>query len=153
MELDIVTLSKIDKNGPIHPVLLTPCWLWLGPPREDGYGGSSVNGRGMKAHRAVWIKSGLDISPLLDLDHLCRNRICVNPGHLEPVTRGENLRRSFLTGPGINSRKTHCIRGHSLDDDSVYRYTDRRGNEHRRCTICVKAQLVGKIRIRKKKAA
>lgn len=71
---------EIDENG---------CWIWKGYVAKHGYG---YQGR-VPAHRAVYIEHRGVIPPGLDLDHLCRVRACVNPDHLEPVTRAENLRR------------------------------------------------------------
>lgn len=75
----------------------TPCWVWLGQIAPvTGYGltyTGFVPRRKVGAHRAVFEAHRGPIPTGLDLDHLCRVRACVNPEHLEPVTRGENLRR------------------------------------------------------------
>lgn len=73
----------------------TDCWLWQGV-LTNGYGVTSRNGRGMRAHRAFYEDFIGPIPDGLEIDHLCRNRACVNPGHLEPVSRMENIRRGFL---------------------------------------------------------
>jgi len=69
------------------------CWEWLSRINRDGYGAFRVNKQVRSAHRVAY---ELLIGPIpeeLTLDHLCRNRACVNPSHLEPVSRGDNIRR------------------------------------------------------------
>lgn len=78
------------------------CWEWIGSRNRDGYGTFS----GTAAHRlAIEIFRG-PITPGLEIDHLCRNRCCVRPDHLEVVTHAENVRRSEP------ATKTHCVNGH-----------------------------------------
>lgn len=70
----------------------------------------------------------------LHLDHLCRNRSCCNPDHLEPVPPKENLRRSPSQITTINANKTHCRNGHEFTEENTYRRKDRPNN--RDCRIC-----------------
>jgi hypothetical protein len=122
-------LSKICKstNG---------CWEWAGAIDSNGYGEFYRNKNlrefsSRKAHRAVYELFNGKIPKNMTLDHLCRNRKCVNPDHLEVVTIGENvLRGEGLTA--INKRKTHCIRGHEFDSKN----TEIRPNGGRRCLTC-----------------
>lgn len=73
------------------------CWIWRLNVGRDGYGKAACAGRGVMAHRMVWERVNGPVPDGLVLDHLCRNRRCVNPAHLEPVTHTENNRRSRAT--------------------------------------------------------
>ncbi len=110
------------------------CWIWTGTITNVGYGIFSPIGRRCAAHR--WSYEQL-IGPIpegLELDHLCRNRRCVNPMHLEPVTHRENIMRG--TSPrAAQAKQTHCKWGHPFDEANTYRRT----NGGRGCRICQKA--------------
>lgn len=105
----------------------TGCWNWDKLTRH-GYGESSIDGYATLAHRAVWIFLRGDIPGNLDLDHLCRNRSCVNPDHLEPVTRQENLRRGF--------EARGCVNGHPYDPEQFSEVRRSNGVIERRCKKC-----------------
>lgn len=72
----------------------TPCWTWQLFRDKDGYGTEWFNGVSCRAHRAAWERVNGPIPRGLEIDHLCSNRSCVNPDHLEPVTSAENSRRA-----------------------------------------------------------
>jgi hypothetical protein len=123
---------------------IADCWEWTGATLQGGYGkshaGSHKEGtyRTVLVHRFVYLALTQQTIDGLDLDHLCKNRKCANPDHLEPVTRGENIRRG-ATGrvpawnrshPRPARRKTHCLRGHDKSDAIV------RPNGARACRTC-----------------
>lgn len=117
----IVRLMEGMKQDP-----LTGCWDWQGRPNyEGGYGRMSLRGKQYFVHR---ISYTLHVGPIpdgMEIDHLCRNRMCVNPSHLEAVTGRVNTYRG--QGPSaINSRKTHCIRGHELVPGNLYKAANKR---------------------------
>lgn len=84
------------------------CWPWHGPERfESGYGHVSWQGHLTPAHRVAWtLEWGLDLPYDLVVDHLCQCKWCVNPDHLEPVTRGENNRRTRSRRPEDTRTRT-----------------------------------------------
>lgn len=105
------------------------CWIWCGSLLLHGGYGQFNNGRTMVlAHRWAYEHFVGPIPDGLDLDHLCRVRSCVNPEHLEPVTRSENLRRGYAAR-GV---KSHCAQGHPFDEVNTFpRHDGGRG-----CRIC-----------------
>lgn len=81
------------------------CWQWVGMARK-GYGMFHRNGKKVSAHRFVYEQTKGSIPAGLELDHLCKNKGCVNPDHLEPVTRKENVRRGPLRQSNLALRRS-----------------------------------------------
>ena len=118
MPIDDLSRYVVDTLG---------CWLWAGPAYPNGYGKTAqVHDGTQLAHRVIYLASGRTIPDGLDLDHLCRVRLCVNPDHLEPVDRSTNLRRGGLA-------RTVCRRGHDLTDPANTRID---GKGVRFCVPC-----------------
>lgn len=120
---------------------VTTCWQWTGAAnRRTGYGSfSPEKGEYAMPHRFAYEALRAEIPAGLQIDHLCRNRLCVNPWHLEPVTPRVNARRS-LSPAGINSRREACAKGHPLTDGNVYKVA---GTPNRRCRICTRRRNRG----------
>jgi len=94
------------------------CWEWTGTTRQNGYGCLTREGRNVRAHRVAYELERGPIPDGLVLDHLCRNRACCNPAHLEAVTQQVNILRGVGAG-ARNAQKTHCDRGHELSGDNL----------------------------------
>jgi hypothetical protein len=109
------------------------CMLWLAYADPDGYGRFRSEGEARRAHRISYALAYGPIPEGLVLDHLCRNRRCVAPDHLEVVTRGENVLRGE-TVAAAHLAKTHCRHGHAFTGDNVYLYRGK----HRRCRTCAR---------------
>jgi len=107
------------------------CWFWRGGTNGKGYGLIRTNGRRRVVHRVAWESLRGPIPTGLELDHLCRVRLCVNPEHLEVVTGTTNILRG-ISPTAINARKTQCIHGHNFNAENTY--IDPRGK--RACKEC-----------------
>lgn len=115
-----------------HPTLPTPCWQWTGTfNKSTGYGILSQSGQTQYCHQISYREFVKEIPDGLEIDHLCRNRACCSPIHLEAVPPAINN----LRGEGNaakNARKTHCKTGHLLSGDNLF--IDNQG--HRQCRAC-----------------
>jgi hypothetical protein len=109
------------------------CWLWTAGLFTAGYGLFWDGERTVGAHRFSYELLVGVIPDGMVLDHLCRVHSCVNPSHLEPVTHRENI----LRGDGIparRARQTHCLNGHELVGENIYRVSTRPNVRH--CRAC-----------------
>lgn len=122
-------LSKVKKRK-------SGCWEWIGC-LTNGYG-SFYYKRNVRAHRYSYEYYKEPIPEELTIDHLCMNRKCVNPDHLEAVTMRVNILRS--NGESAqNARKTHCIHGHILSGTNLVVGNNKYG-KYRACVICKRRQ-------------
>ena len=110
------------------------CWDWVGT-LSQGYGRM----RGASAHRIAYEQAKGPIPEGLTIDHLCRNRACGNPDHMQAVTNRENVLRGV--GPTArNARKTHCPKGHPFDEANTFT-----GRGYRECRTCWRERERGRI--------
>lgn len=120
--------QKVNTNG--------ECWEWTAGLDHYGYGAFRLwpQDRVVKAHRYAYELVTGAIDSELTVDHLCRNRRCVNPLHMELVTRGENVRRGESAILTVQRKRalTHCKHGHRFDDANTY----IRPNGNRDCRTC-----------------
>jgi hypothetical protein len=106
--------SKVNKNGSQVSGMAGRCWEWVACKNQGGYGKFRLQERMRSAHIVSYEMARGPVPPGKELDHLCRNRACVNPDHLEPVTHEVNVRRG--RGGQNRAAKTHCPQGHAYDE-------------------------------------
>lgn len=92
------------------------CWVWQGKPDTGGYGSFVYEGKNMRAHRLACHLSGIKLDPSLVIDHLCRNKLCVNPEHLEQVPQSINVARAPHPGPLGQRWSKNGLGPHGLAD-------------------------------------
>jgi HNH endonuclease len=132
-------------NERVEKIPIAGCWIWMGGVTYGGYGVMSHKGKSNLAHRLSYTAYKGEIPKGFDIDHLCRVRSCVNPEHLEAVTRKENIRRGQTGCKTVGRKdfgdvakkfyaaKTHCKNGHEYTSETIYS-----ARNHRECKICRK---------------
>jgi transposase-like protein len=123
-------LRSVDKTG--------ECWLWTGARNSSGYAQMHLEGRKQLMHRWSYSYYVTPIPAGMEIDHLCRNRICVRPGHLEAVTTAENQRRAVP----FRTPVTQCPSGHSYTEENTY--VNRHGSP-----VCRKCRNVYSANLRR----
>jgi len=126
-------MAKVEIND------LTGCHVWTACIASNGYGRVNVGGKNRVAHRVAYATLVGEIPEGMYLDHLCKNRACVNPDHLEVVTHDENMAR------GAWAQMTHCVNGHEFTDENTF----VQHGKYRGCRTC-RNESVRKTRARQR---
>lgn len=119
--------TKVKKHSP------SECWLWTASRNSDGYGAFRIHGETVGAHRYAYQEYAGKLVSIVELDHLCKVRHCVNPLHLEQVSHRENAMRARENN--YNAKKTHCPLKHKYSDSNTYI-----AGTNRQCRTCKNAR-------------
>lgn len=120
--MDEVMIKRIEDNSFLSP---SGCWEWALRRDQDGYGRASIKGKTAQAHRVSFVAFGGVLEAGLEIDHKCRNRACVNPGHLEQTTHRTNVLRGNSPA-ALHAVKTMCPHGHEYNEENTYYWEGRR---------------------------
>lgn len=124
------------------------CWLWTSSKNTKGYGQLSHGGKHLMAHKVALELAGTQIPSGMVVDHVCRNRACVNPDHLRVVTPRVNALENSESLSAKNAAKTHCLRGHPLSGANL---RPRLGKKvFRECAACATEQEQRRYQARKR---
>lgn len=134
--------TRLERRRAVNAA--TGCWEWQGCLDSQGYGRITIEGRCDYVHRASWREhAGMEIPDGRVIDHVCENRACFNPAHLELVSTQENTNRR----QNSQASRTHCPKGHRYAGHNLRIAYDKKGMPHRTCVAC------NKIRAREWRAA
>lgn len=127
--ISFLSRIRVDNSG---------CWIWISGKRKSGYGYFYHNSKQLCSHRvsfSIFVRSP---SEHLVIDHICRNRLCVNPDHLREVTVEENSTENSICPIAINKQKEICKHGHGLSDAYIGSRKRKNGTfgVRRTCRIC-----------------
>lgn len=112
------------------------CIVWTGALKSEGYGSLWHEGKNRLAHRVAYELQHGPIENSLHVDHICRNRPCVNGAHLRAVSHRDNLlAEGSLSASNINRLKTHCVNGHELFAENLC-LVPRKNKVSRGCRTC-----------------
>lgn len=124
-----------------EPEPMSGCFLWTGALDQRGYGRFNHDYTYTRAHRYAFEHERGPIPDGLVIDHLCRNRACVNPAHMRVVTNTENvLAPGSLSLPRLQKEKTHCKHGHPFSGDNLRMKRHVNGRQTRVCRACTQAR-------------
>lgn len=124
------TLERTYRGDPRYEVTENGCWTWLGAKNRKGYGHMQWNGEAGGAHRIFYKALRGPIPEGQQIHHVCRNKACVNPDHLQVVTPRQNTMLDD-TPARRNAEKTHCKHGHEFTPENTIIRAD--GRECRAC--------------------
>ncbi|MEN9449735.1 MAG: hypothetical protein RJA83_349 [Pseudomonadota bacterium] len=120
--IKFISKIKVAKSG---------CWEWQGNIFY-GYGRFSFKSKAFLAHRCSYYLFNGELLDSLVIDHMCMNKKCVNPDHLRQVTRTLNTLENSGSMSALNSKKTHCKRGHEFNEENT-RYSAHGSRTCRKC--------------------
>lgn len=135
-------LARFMAKVTIDPA--TGCWAWTAARGSNGYGKFGLDGTLRQAHRVAYTTFKGSIPAGLVLDHTCRNRACVNPSHLEPMSQRENLHALGSQAlPALQVARTTCPRGHKLV--GANRVPSELARDRRKCLACHRATAARRV--------
>lgn len=108
----------------VSPEPNSGCWLWMGYCDKSGYAKFAIKRKPLYGHRVSYEFAKGKIQDKMEIDHICSNKSCVNPDHLEMVTSGENKKRMYARGE--RATITHCVNGHPRTEKNAYYHDGRR---------------------------
>ncbi len=137
METKEQAIHRLMKHVSCEPN--SGCWLWTGADSggPDPYGKAGYRGESTQAYKLMYVLHKGEVPDGLELDHLCRVHLCVNPDHLEPVTHKVNMQRAgfYMKETSYLGHKTHCPFGHEYTPENTARKV-KKGYMSRDCNRC-----------------